>query len=390
MKSYKHAYQRFLSADPYRLHFAAHSHHYWPDCTRDAHIRYWDDSALSADSKWESIFEKILPEARAHLAQLLRLKDPTTLVFAPNTHEFVARLFSSFEQKRPVRVVTTDSEFHSFSRQSKRLEEAGDIEIIRVAVEPRSTFTERLEKEAKSSNPDLIFFSHVFFNSGWIVPGLAGLLKKLASLQALIVVDGYHALGAIDVDLSEIQERVFYLGGGYKYTQSGEGACFMHVPAGCQLRPKNTGWFADFAHLENHAAGKTQYATDANRFAGATFDPSGWYRFNAVMQWWKKDGITPKLIHGYVQSLQKRLLEGLPATGPVSKKSLLLNPTSESVGNFLSFVIPSEVGGPEKIHAALLSQKVTTDFRGSVLRIGFGLYQDEADVDQLIARIGRL
>ena len=31
-----------------------------------------------------------------------------------------------------------------------------------------------------------------------------------------------------------------------------------------------------------------------------------------------------------------------------------------------------------------------TDVRGDVLRIGFGIYQDEADVERLVALLGRL
>ena len=51
------AFTRFRSIDPERLHFAAHSHHYWPDVARDAHIRAWDDAARLADDKWVKVIE---------------------------------------------------------------------------------------------------------------------------------------------------------------------------------------------------------------------------------------------------------------------------------------------------------------------------------------------
>lgn len=38
------------------------------------------------------------------------------------------------------------------------------------------------------------------------------------------------------------------------------------------------------------------------------------------------------------------------------------------------------------IYDKLAERDVVTDLRGDVLRIGFGLYQDEADVEALIAR----
>ena len=38
-------FSRFLGTEPDRLHFAAHSHHPWPDVTRDAQVQAWDDAA---------------------------------------------------------------------------------------------------------------------------------------------------------------------------------------------------------------------------------------------------------------------------------------------------------------------------------------------------------
>ena len=39
--SYKHLFRRFLDANPERLHFAAHSHHLWPDVTFEAQQQAW-------------------------------------------------------------------------------------------------------------------------------------------------------------------------------------------------------------------------------------------------------------------------------------------------------------------------------------------------------------
>ena len=47
--SYKRLFSRSLQAAPDRLHMAAHSHHLWPDISRDAQIEAWDDAARLAD-----------------------------------------------------------------------------------------------------------------------------------------------------------------------------------------------------------------------------------------------------------------------------------------------------------------------------------------------------
>src|SRR5271155_70014 len=88
------AFSRFRNADPQRLHFAAHSHHYWPDVARDAHVKAWDDAARLADDKWDNVLESVWPAVSAHLAHHLGIDDPATLVPSPNTHALVNRLFS--------------------------------------------------------------------------------------------------------------------------------------------------------------------------------------------------------------------------------------------------------------------------------------------------------
>src|SRR5512137_2957349 len=96
-------FSRFLGADPGRLHFAAHSHHPWPDATRDAQIEAWDAAARLQDGKWGEMLGPVLAETQALIAAQLGLPDPATLVFAPNTHEFVVRILSSLPTGRPPR-----------------------------------------------------------------------------------------------------------------------------------------------------------------------------------------------------------------------------------------------------------------------------------------------
>ena len=393
MMDYRSAYSHSLGAQKDWMHFAAHSHHLWPNCTRDAHVRYWEDSAGLADRKWGRIFGEVLPEARKHLAEHLGLSDPSSLCFAPNTHEFVARLYSCFDssfEKRPTRVVTTDSEFHSFTRQTRRLEESGELSVTRVPVFPVETFVTRFAAECRNQNPDLIFLSQVFFNSGWAIPDLVALVRSIDDLSGLIAIDGYHAFGAVPVDLKAIENRIFYLGGGYKYIQAGEGACFLHMPRGCMLRPRNTGWFADFEHLEEGGVQTVNYAPDANRFAGATFDPSGWYRFNAVMQWWKNEGIQVSKSHAHVLELQRRFLDGLAKRShPVFAKlldALLFDPRETGIGNFLSFRLKDA----QALCADLMKAQVITDARGEILRFGFGLYHHSSDIDALLGKLASL
>ena len=78
-----------LAGEPGRLHFAAHSHHLWPDVTRDAVLECWDDAARLVDGKWDRILGEVVPRAQAHVARVLDLARPEQIAFAPNTHELV-------------------------------------------------------------------------------------------------------------------------------------------------------------------------------------------------------------------------------------------------------------------------------------------------------------
>ncbi|HET8740814.1 MAG TPA: aminotransferase class V-fold PLP-dependent enzyme [Acidimicrobiia bacterium] len=369
----KSEFIRFLESDPERLHFAPHSHHPWPDVSYEAHRQAWVDAADLIDDKWEHIFGTVMPRARQQIASVLRLPRDDSIVFAPNTHEFVLRLFSCFEP--PVRILTTDSEFHSFTRQSRRWEEEGLAIVDRVPTEPFPTFVERFAAEVASGVHDMIHLSHVFFDSGVVVPEIDRLASTVPDGRTFFVIDGYHSFMAMPVDLSAIHDRAFYIAGGYKYAMSGEGVCFMHCPPGYGMRPVNTGWYAGFGHLESGMGETLPYPEDGSRFAGATFDPSGIYRMDAVLDWLTAQGVGPDEIHKHSLALQEMFLgalENLPGR--------LVAPSDMERGNFLTFASSRAAHHYKVLH----ERRVVTDYRGDRLRIGFGIYHSEHDVERLV------
>ncbi len=381
----KNEFRSFLDAEPGRLHFAAHSHHPWPDATRDAHQQAWLDAARWADEKWDHVFSNVWPEAQRHVAEQLRLPDPSTLVFAPNTHSLVLRLLSVLPECPTI--VTSDSEFHSFERQMRRLEEDGLVRIERVASEPFATFGERLVEAAKRAKPDLVFFSQVFFNSGAVVRNLESIVRELPE-DTLVAVDAYHGFLAVPTDFSALASKAFYLAGGYKYAMAGEGACFMHVPAGVAPRPRNTGWYAAFGALEGAVSGQVPYAPDGMRFAGATFDPTALYRLNGVMRWRARIGLTTERSRAHSHALQAHFVEGLRRLDQsrIDPADLVVPVDDLNRGQFLTF----RTEHARTLTKTLQEKRVVTDAREDRLRFGFGVYQDEVDVDALLRVIATL
>jgi kynureninase len=143
MARFKHHFSRSIGRPGAPLHFAAHSHHPWPDVTFEAQQTCWEDAAKLLDGKWGMIFESVVPAAQKHIARHLALPDPTSVVFAPNTHSLLLRLLSATNGLPKHNVLATDSEFHSFTRQMGRLAEDELVNLVRVPVEPFPTFKQR-------------------------------------------------------------------------------------------------------------------------------------------------------------------------------------------------------------------------------------------------------
>jgi kynureninase len=376
-------FSKFFAADPARLHFCAHSHHPWPDATEAAHARYWNDSVRLADRKWDRVFGEVVPTAQSHVARVLGLPEPKQIAFAPSTHDFVTRLYSCLEGAGPFKVLTTAHEFHSFRRQTQRLAEAGRVEVRQVQGPPWNTFAARFAKEARDADWDMVWLSHVFFDSGFVVGDLEAIVSA-APEKALVVIDGYHAFCALPVDLSRVYRRAFYLAGSYKYAMAGEGACVLAVPPGCRLRPVDTGWFATFSGLSGPQGGVVPYSDDGFRFWGATFGPCGLYRLNAAMEWLQSTGHAIDDVHAHARRMQDRFLEGLARLRlPALRAENLVPEPGVARGNFLVF----DVDDAEGLYRRITGANIVIDRRDRRLRFGFGVYHDDAQVDRLLSTL---
>jgi len=90
------------------------------------------------------------------------------------------------------------------------------------------------------------------FMTGQIVEGLNNtgidtLARACHQHGARLLVDSYHAVGVIAVDVAKLQAD-FMIGGSYKYLRGGPGACYLYIsPAALEsgLRPLDAGWFAN-------------------------------------------------------------------------------------------------------------------------------------------------
>jgi kynureninase len=373
-------YSHFRVAE--RLLLTGHSHQAWPDVGFAAVQQCWLDAAEFVDDKWGRAFEKYEAVCRGY-ARLLNEPD-AAIALGQNTLELVARFVSALPLKARPRLVTTAGEFHTVRRLLDRLSEDG-IEVVKVAAAPVDTLAERLAN-AVDDRTAAVFCSTVLFQSARIVPGLPHLAEACAKHGTELLLDTYHHLNAVPFDPTGL-ERAYIVGGGYKYCQLGEGACFLRLPPDCQLRPVTTGWFTEFGELAAGPRGGVGYGVGGMRFIGATFDPTSFYRAAAVFDFFREKRLMPEFLRTVSQhqvGLIAERFDALELNPAVIRRDTAVSP--DQVGGFLVLESP---------HAAEVSQRlkaagVSTDSRGSSLRLGPAPYLCDEQLEEAMGKVGEV
>ena len=373
-------YSRFRVAE--RELLTGHSHQAWPDRAFEAQQQAWLDAAELVDDKWERV-EARAADVRNGFARLLG-DAGANIALGQNTHELVTRWLSGLPLRERRRLVTTDGEFHSLRRQVDRLAEEQLLDIVRIPARPCDELAVRVAA-AVDDGTACVMLSSVLFETAEIVPGLDLVAAACRTHGTALLVDAYHHLNVVPFDLATMGlEDAFVTGGGYKYCQLGEGNAFLRVPPDCRMRPVLTGWFAEFAALEQAGSGHVRYGAGALAFAGATYDPTSHYRAAAVFEFHAEQGLTPdrlRTINRQQVALLKSRIEALDLDERVARIEPM---PDERRGGFLAIRSPHAID----LSRALRGQGVFTDARGQVLRFGPAPYLADAQLRRAAEALG--
>jgi kynureninase len=182
-----------------------------------------------------------------------------------------------------------------------------------------------------------------------------------------LLIDAYHHLNVVPFDLRTMGlEDAFVTGGGYKYCQLGEGNAFLRVPPDCRMRPVLTGWFAEFAALEEVGSHGVTYGAGARAFAGATYDPTSHYRAAAVFEFHAEQGLTPDRLRAINRQQVALLKSGIEALDLDTQVACIEPMPEDRRGGFLAIRSPQAT----TLSKALRAHGALTDARGQVLRLG--------------------
>ena len=357
-----------------RLLLTGHSHQAWPDVGREGVIEAWDDAARLTDEKWDRAFEKA-ERVREGFRSLLG-EPSAAIALDQNTFGLVLRFLSALDLRLRPRLVTTDGEFHTLRRLMGRLAEEELLDVVFVPARPAETLAERLASEV-GGKTSAVLVSAVLFEDSRIVPRLDELARACGEAGTELLVDVYHALGALPFRLGEQGlESAWVVGGGYKYLQLGEGNCFLRLPPQAdELRPAFTGWYAEFAELAAaHEPGAVEYPRGGMRFAGATYDPTSHYRAARVFDFFEEQGLTP-------EGLRERYLHQTSLLARLAGE----DEPRERFGGFIAL----EVADAEEVSRRLAREGVMTDARGRYLRLGPAPYFTDAQLEDAARRVQR-
>jgi kynureninase len=227
----------------------------------------------------------------------------------------------------------------------------------------------------------------VSFQRSEIVPALGEIASACARAGAPLLLDVYHHLNVAPFSISaDGLGGAFVTGGGYKYCQLGEGACFLRFPRDCELRPVVTGWFAEFGALASaHGGGDVVYGPGPARFGGATYEPTSHYRAAAVFDFFAREGLTVPLLREVSQHQVGRLAAGFEA--------LDLDPAVFALGRDVPVAgragfLALRCARADDVVEALRARGVATDARGVMLRLGPAPYLADRQIDAAVMALG--
>jgi kynureninase len=267
------------------------------DAWAERGVRAWEDSwwTLAAD-----LGDLVAPLIGA---------GPGEVVFQPNVTLSHAVIFSAFDLGGPApkHVVTDAMHFPSILYL---LGQTGARLTIVPSSDGISVDTGRLI-EAIAPGTTFVNVSHVLFKSAY-VHDVAAIAQRAREVGAVMIVDGYQAVGTMPVDVHALGADV-YIGGCLKWLCGGPGAAFLWVRPDLRplLAPRLTGWMA---HGDPFAFSPAlDRRTDAWRFLHGTPNIPAFYAARPGLRIIREVGV--EAIRAKSVRQTARLIEGAAARG---------------------------------------------------------------------------
>jgi isopenicillin-N epimerase len=357
-------------------------------------------AALAAAAAWREKLEaapmrffvldwqRELDRARGVLAAFVRAPDER-LAFASSATAAVATALHSWAPRLTAgdELLTTDHAYRACRNQLERLAAARGLRITTVAVPLPFDPEALIARTAAAITPRtrLALLDHVTSPTALRLP-LEAMIAPLAAQGIAIVVDGAHAPGQLDLDVSALLGRgvTYYAGNNHKWLCAPKGSGFLVAAAGAPVTPLVTSHGATAAygppnrlHAELDWSGTQDPAPHLSvpaAIAAVAGEGGGW---PAV------------LAHNHALALELRArftgaLGGAPPLAP-----------DDAIGAMAAIPIALPAGTePLRLEAQLLAdgwEVPIVDFAGGPLvRISAHLYNHAGQADALAEKLAEL
>ena len=194
---------------------------------------------------------------------------PDEISMHPNISLIQAILISSFNfQTKRNKVVFSNLEFPSDMYVYEKLAQNAGARIEIYNSNDGITFPTEKIIDAIDEKTLLVPISHILFRSAYVVD-VKSIIEKAHSVGAIVILDAYHSVGTIKVDVNELGVDIL-IGGVLKWLCGGAGGAFLWTSpiVKNKLEPKITGWIA---HKNPFAfEDKMEYTDTAYRFMNGT------------------------------------------------------------------------------------------------------------------------
>lgn len=239
---------------------------------------------------------------------------------------------------------------------------------------PPESFVDLIDERTR-----LVAITHVCFRNGARLD-IPAIVRLARAKGAMVLLDCYQSVGSVDVDVKALDVD-FAVGGMLKYLLGTAGIGFLYVRDSLvrTLHPIHSGWFAQ----ENIFAmdiTANRPASTARRFESGTPAVVNCYAAEAGLE--VLLGVGTQAIERRVRSLTRRCMDSLheidwPSITPAN---------DERRGAMIC--VPSRASGP--LSQELMKRNIVTSNRDSNLRICLHFYNNDEDVDVLVAALREL
>lgn len=342
---------------------------------RAAYERYltdWDEKG----APW-GLWVELAGAARSRFARLLNASTDEIAV-TTSVSAGVSSLLSGFRhQDGRNKIVMSDFEFPTIGQNVHAQELVGmKVEHVPAAADatiPLDRFAERIDEETA-----LVAITHVCFRNGskTDVEAVIGLAHEAG---ALVLLDSFQAVGAIPIDVRDLDVD-FVVGGTLKYLLGSAGLAFLYCREDLLplITPVQTGWFADEDIFQMDIDDYSPSAT-ATKFESGTPPVPSIYAGIAGMDLMDEVGIAATEEH--VAGLTGQLIEGLDRIG-----ARMVTPRDPARrGPMIAVAATDE----QAMVAALEEDGILTTSRDGNIRLSWHCYNSPEDVEAVVDGLER-